>query len=125
MKISTNSAVERASAMVCPGRLRVMPYAASTPAIAPEAPTMIELGMPKIAGSVWYGLVVPAGTPKAIITKLNAESNRILATQDVKDRMSAVGIDTTGGSPEDFAKFIRDEIAKWGPVVKAAGIQPE
>ena len=86
---------------------------------------MIELGMPKIAGSVWYGLVVPAGTPKAIITKLNVESNRILASQDVKDRMSAVGIDTTGGSPEDFAKFIRDEIAKWGPVVKAAGIQPE
>ncbi len=93
--------------------------------IAPDAPTMIELGMPKIAGSVWYGLVVPAGTPKAIITKLNVESNRILATQDVKDRMSAVGIDTTGGSPEDFARFIREEIAKWGPVVKAAGIQPE
>ncbi len=93
--------------------------------IAPEAPTMIELGMPKIAGSVWYGLVVPTGTPKAIINRLNAESNRILAMPEIKERMAGVGIETTGGSPEEFAKFIHDEIAKWGPVVKAAGIQPE
>ena len=93
--------------------------------IAPEAPTMIELGMPKIAGSVWYGLVVPTGTPKAIINRLNAESNRILAMPEIKERMAGVGIETTGGSPEEFAKFIQDEIAKWGPVVKAAGIQPE
>ena len=93
--------------------------------IAPEAPTMIELGMPKIAGSVWYGLVVPTGTPKAIINRLNAESNRILAMPEIKERMAGVGIETTGGSPEEFAKFIQDEIAKWGPVVKAASIQPE
>ena len=93
--------------------------------IAPDAPTMIELGMPKIAGSVWYGLVVPTGTPKAIINRLNAESNRILAMPEIKERMAGVGIETTGGSPEEFAKFIHDEIAKWGPVVKAAGIQPE
>ena len=93
--------------------------------IAPDAPTMIELGMPKIAGSVWYGLVVPTGTPKAIINRLNAESNRILAMPEIKERMAGVGIETTGGSPEEFAKFIQDEIAKWGPVVKAAGIQPE
>jgi len=93
--------------------------------IAPDAPTMIELGMPKIAGSVWYGLVVPTGTPKSIVTRLNTESNRILAMPEVKERMAGVGIETTGGSPEEFARFIRDEIAKWGPVVKAAGIQPE
>jgi tripartite-type tricarboxylate transporter receptor subunit TctC len=69
--------------------------------------------------------MAPAGTPKDIITKLNAESNRILATQDVKERMAATGIDAAGGTPEAFAKFIRDEIAKWGPVVKAAGAKAD
>ena len=108
------------------GRSRIIAVINSTRLpIAPEAPTMIELGMPKIAGSVWYGLVMPSGTPKAIISRLNTESNRILAMPEIKERMAGVGIETTGGSPEDFAKFIHDEIAKWGPVVKAAGIQPE
>lgn len=93
--------------------------------IAPDAPTMIELGYPQIAGSVWYGLVVPSGTPRTIISKLNIESNRILAMQDVRDKLGAVGIDAIGDSPEEFAKFIHEEMAKWGPIVKAAGIQPE
>ena len=109
------------------GRTRVL--AVTTPArlpIAPDAPTMIELGYPQVTGSVWYGLVVPAGTPKTVIARLNAESNRILATQEVKDRMAGVGIDAAGGgTPEEFGIFIREEIAKWGPVVKAAGIIPE
>lgn len=108
------------------GRTRVIAViSAARLSIAPEAPTMIELGYPKIAGSVWYGLVVPAGTPKTIITRLNIESNRILSLPEVKDRMAAVGIDANGGTPEEFAKFIGDEIAKWGPIVKAAGIKPE
>jgi tripartite-type tricarboxylate transporter receptor subunit TctC len=104
------------------GRTKVL--AAISPArlsIAPDAPTMIELGYPKVAASIWYGMMVPAGTPKALITKLNAESNRALALPDVKDRLAAAGIDTAGGTPEDFAKFIGDELAKWGPVVKASG----
>lgn len=108
------------------GRTRVL--AVVSPArlpIAPEAPTMAEAGYPQVAGSVWYGLVVTAGTPKTVIQRLNAESNRILATQEVKDRMAAVGIDVIGDTPEEFAIFIRNEIAKWGPVVKAAGIHPE
>jgi tripartite-type tricarboxylate transporter receptor subunit TctC len=82
---------------------------------------MAELGYPRVAGSVWYGLMAPAGTPKKIIAMLNAESNRILATQEVKDRMAGAGIDAAGGTPEEFGNFIRAELAKWGPVVKAAG----
>lgn len=93
--------------------------------IAPDAPTMTEIGLPKVTGSVWYGLVLPAQTPKAVINRLNAESNRALALPEIKDRLSAMGIDTASGTPEDFARFIREEIARWGPVVKAAGIQPE
>ena len=104
------------------GRTKVL--AAISPArlpIAPDAPTMTELGFPKIAASIWYGLMAPAGTPRTIVMKLNAESNRILALADVKERLGGAGIDTAGGSPEDFAKFIGDEMAKWGPVVKASG----
>jgi hypothetical protein len=66
-------------------------------------------------------MMVPAGTPKAVITRLNTESNKALALADVKERLSGAGIDTAGGTPEGYATFVRDEIAKWGPVVKASG----
>ena len=104
------------------GRTKVL--AAISPArlpIAPDAPTMTELGFAKVAASIWYGMLVPAGTPKALITKLNVEANKALAMPDVKERLAGAGIDVGGGSPEDYAKFIRDELAKWGPVVKASG----
>jgi len=104
------------------GRTKVL--AAISPTrlpIAPEAPTMTELGFPKVAASIWYGMMVPAGTPKAVITRLNTESNKALALADVKERLSGAGIDTAGGTPEGYATFVRDEIAKWGPVVKASG----
>ena len=104
------------------GRTKVL--AAISPArlpIAPDAPTMTELGFGKVAASIWYGTMAPAGTPKALIAKLNAESNKALAMNDVKERLSGAGIDTAGGTPEDYAKFVRDELAKWGPVVKASG----
>lgn len=108
------------------GRTRVLAAISPTRLAAfPDTPTMAELGYPRVAASIWYGLMAPAGTPKDIITKLNAESNRILATQEVKERMAATGIDAAGGTPEAFAKFIRDEIAKWGPVVKAAGAKAD
>jgi tripartite-type tricarboxylate transporter receptor subunit TctC len=88
-----------------------------------DVPTMKELGFPRVDAEVWYGLLAPAGTPKPIIAKLNAESRRVLAAQDVKDRLTVAGIDTTGGTPEEFGKFIRAELDKWGPVVKAAGVK--
>jgi len=66
-------------------------------------------------------MMAPAGTPKTLIAKLNAESNKALALSDVKERLSGAGIDTAGGTPEDYAKFVREELAKWGPVVKASG----
>jgi tripartite-type tricarboxylate transporter receptor subunit TctC len=105
------------------GRTRVL--AAISPqrlALFPEAPTMKEIGYPQVAASIWYGLMAPAGTPRPIVAKLNAEANRVLGLQDVKERMAGAGIDAAApNQPEDFAKFVRDELAKWGPVVKAAG----
>jgi tripartite-type tricarboxylate transporter receptor subunit TctC len=103
----------RALAVTSPARL----------AAFPDIPTMKELGFPRVDGTVWYGLLAPAGTPKNIIAKLNAESNRVLAMPDVKEKLTRAGIDAAGGTPEEFAKFIRAEYDKWGPVVKAAGVK--
>ena len=105
---------------------RVKAFAVTSPArlaAFPDVPTMKELGLPRVDGSVWYGLLAPAATPKAIVAKLNAESRRVLASPDVKERLTGAGIDAAGGSPEEFATFIRAESAKWGPVVKAAGVK--
>ena len=109
------------------GRTRVL--AAISPrrlVLFPEVPTMIEIGYPQVAASIWYGLMAPAGVAKPIIAKLNAETNRVLGLQEVKDRMAGAGIDAAApNAPEDFVKFIRDELAKWGPVVKAAGAKAD
>jgi tripartite-type tricarboxylate transporter receptor subunit TctC len=105
---------------------RVKALAVTSPArlaAFPDIPTMKELGYPRVDGMVWYGLMAPAGTPKPIIAKLNAESNRVLAMQDLKDRLTNAGVDAAGGTPEEFGKFIRAEYDKWGPVVKAAGVK--
>ena len=88
-----------------------------------DIPTMKELGLGRVDGEVWYGLLAPAGTPRNIIAKLNTESRRVLAMQDLKDRLTVAGIDTAGSTPEEFGKFIRAELDKWGPVVKAAGVK--
>ena len=88
-----------------------------------DVPTMKELGFPRVDGQVWYGLLAPAGTPQSIIMKLNAESRRVLAMQDLKDRLTVAGIDAAGSTPEEFGRFIRAELDKWGPVVKAAGVK--
>ena len=103
----------RALAVTSPARLSAFP----------DIPTMKELGFPRVDGTVWYGLLAPAGTPKPIIARINAESNRVLAMPEVKDKLTRAGIDAAGGTPEDFGKFIRAEFDKWGPVVKAAGVK--
>jgi tripartite-type tricarboxylate transporter receptor subunit TctC len=105
---------------------RVMPLAVTSAARVsafPDVPTMKEVGLEKIDGLVWYGLLAPAGTPKSVIAKLNAESMRVLAMPDVKERLAGASIDAAGGTPEAFDKFIRAELAKWAPVVKAAGVK--
>ena len=107
------------------GRVKALAVTSATrlPAFA-DIPTMKELGLARVDGEVWYGLLAPAGTPKNVITKLNTESPRVLAMQDLKDRLTVAGIDATSSTPEEFGRFIRAELDKWGPVVKAAGVQP-
>jgi len=108
------------------GKLR--PLAAASPQrhpLLPDVPTFAELGLPNMNVALWYGVVAPGGTPTPVVQRLNAELNKILAMPDVRKALADQGADVAGGSPEDFAAFMRAEMERWGPVVKAAGIKPE
>jgi tripartite-type tricarboxylate transporter receptor subunit TctC len=93
--------------------------------ILPEVPTMAEAGMTGYETSTWGGLLAPAGTPKATVSKLNAEVNRILALPDVRKTLQDAGIEPGNGSPQQFGDFINSEMVKWAKVAKGANIQPE
>ena len=88
----------------------------------PEVPTIAEAGVPGYAMSNWYGLLVPSATPRASVIKLNAEIVRILNLPDIRDRLASQGAILVGNSPEEFAAFLRSEIATAGKIVKAAGM---
>jgi tripartite-type tricarboxylate transporter receptor subunit TctC len=106
------------------GKLRVL--AAASPQrnrLLPEVPTFAELGHPKVAVSLWYGLLAPAGTLRAAIERLNRETVKALETADVRERLQAQGAEPMPGSPEGFASFMQEEMAKWAPVVKQAGVK--
>jgi len=90
----------------------------------PELPTIAESGVPGYEAATWYGLLAPAGTPKAIVDRLHAEIVKILAT-DTRQRLAAQGFEPAGTTPAEFAGYIKSEIVKWGKVIKAAGIRPE
>jgi len=106
----------------------VRPLAVTTSrraSVAPTVPTMAEAGMAGYETSTWGGLLAPAGTPKPVVAKLNAEVNRILALPDVRQRLQDAGIEPGGGTPQQFSDFLVVEMAKWGKVARDAGIQPE
>ena len=93
--------------------------------LLPEIPTFAELGYPAMDISLWYGIVAPAGTPHAIVQRLNAELVKVLARPDIRESFTKQGTDAAGGSPELFAAFMREEHARWGVVVKEAGIKTD
>lgn len=94
-------------------------------AARPDLPTISEAGLPGYDANTWGGILAPAGTPKEIVVRLNAEINKALAAEDVRAKLIASGIEIQGGTPERFADYIKAEVAKWGKVTKEAGIQPE
>jgi tripartite-type tricarboxylate transporter receptor subunit TctC len=107
---------------------RVRPLAVTTAkrsAGAPELPTMQEAGVAGYEVAGWYGVLAPAKTPQAIITKLNREIVRILHSPDVQGRLAADGSEAVGNTPEQFGAHIKSEVAKWAKVVKEAGIRAE
>jgi tripartite-type tricarboxylate transporter receptor subunit TctC len=104
------------------GKLKALAVTSTTRAAAlPDVPTMAEAGLPGFEASSWFGVLAPAGTPPAIVAKLNAEIGKWLASADAKEKLSAVGANIAGGTPEDFAKHIQLETAKWAKVVKESG----
>ncbi len=93
-----------------------------TPA-APDVPTIAEAGLPGYEQSAWHGLLAPAGTPQAVITKLHAEVARALRSPEVTERFAVQGIDVIGSSPAEFAAFIKQDLVKYEKLVKTAGIR--
>jgi len=95
-----------------------------SPALS-DLPTVAESGVPGYEASTWYGVLAPARTPAAAVERLHGDIVRILAQPEFRERLQAQGFDPVGSSPEEFRAFIRSEIAKWGKVVRDAGIRPE
>jgi tripartite-type tricarboxylate transporter receptor subunit TctC len=92
---------------------------------APDLPTMDELGLKGFDTGVWFGLFAPAGTPKDIVDKLAQAANAAIAADDVRAAFAPQGIDTIGGTPDQFAAYVKSEIAKWAKVIETAGVKPQ
>jgi tripartite-type tricarboxylate transporter receptor subunit TctC len=89
----------------------------------PELPTMEELGFPGFDATAWFGLMGPAGLPRPIVDKLNAETIKILAQPDVRAKLEGLGVQLVGNTPEQFAEIVKSELPMWGKVLKDAGIK--
>src|SRR2546421_7019326 len=108
------------------GRLRALALVAPQRAAAlPEGPTVAEAGLPNFEVTTWYGVLAPAGTPRTIVTRLNADLVKIMHTPDLKERLAAMATDPATSTPEEFADYIKREIAKWGEVVRQAGLKAD
>jgi tripartite-type tricarboxylate transporter receptor subunit TctC len=106
------------------GRLRALAVTtAKRSAIMPELPTIAEAALPGYDASVWFGVFVPAGTPRPVIDRLHAEILKALQTPDLKSRMVSMGTEVSGMGPDDFSAYVRREIPKWANLVKAAGVK--
>lgn len=107
---------------------RVRALAVSTPkrsSVLPDVPTVAEAGVPGYAFTGWWGMVVPARTPREVIVRLNSELAKILAQKDVREKLIGQGADPEHTSPEQFGAYIRSETLKWGKVIRDAKIQAE
>jgi tripartite-type tricarboxylate transporter receptor subunit TctC len=115
-----------AEAQIKSGRVRVVGIAAAKRvALLPDVPTLAEAGIKDAEAIVWFGLAAPAKTPRAIIDKLNAECNRVLALPDVKKRLDELGLEVQGGSPEEFQRFIGSEVERLNRLIKIGALTPE
>ncbi len=93
--------------------------------LAPEVPTVAEAGVPGFEVTVWFGLLAPAGVPRDIILRLNAESTRIINSPEVTDRFLKLGVEPRTGTPEQFGDMVKSEVGRWAKVIKEAGIKAE
>jgi tripartite-type tricarboxylate transporter receptor subunit TctC len=119
-------AIEGALPLVADGRLRALAVtSASRFPLVPDLPTMIESGVDGFVVTSFEGVVAPAGTPAAIVARLNAAINEAVASPDIRARFAALGLEPSTGSPQEFARFFAAETRKWANVVATAGIAAE
>ena len=107
---------------------KIRPLAVTTAkrsALVPDLPTIAEAGLPGYEANNWNGFFVPAKTPRPIISRLNKEITAALNSPDIKDTLFKQGLDAAPSTPEDFAAYMKSEMAKWAKVIKSAGIKPQ
>jgi tripartite-type tricarboxylate transporter receptor subunit TctC len=108
------------------GRLRVLAVGSDKRVqLLPDAPTVSEAGVPGFEAAVWWGIVAPARTPGDIVARLNAETDNALRDPAIIKKLADLGVVTTPGSPDDFARFIATQTELWSAVIKKAGIRPD
>ena len=108
------------------GRLRALAVTTSARmASLPGLPTVAESGLSGFETVTWFGFLLPAATPRDIVTRLNAEIVKVLAQSEARQQFASQGIDIIGGTPEQFAAYIRDEIVKWARVIRESGARAE
>lgn len=118
--------VASALAHIKAGRLRALSVNGPRRSRAlPEIPTAGASGLPGFEVDFWIGILAPASTPAAVVTKLNTEVNRILAQEDIKTRLAALGTDIIGGSVQSFADQIKADVARWSKAIKASGAKAD
>jgi tripartite-type tricarboxylate transporter receptor subunit TctC len=108
------------------GKLRALAVIDSKRAAAlPEVPTVAQAGLSDFDVTTWYGVLAPAGTPRAIVTRLNAEIVAVMQSPEMKERLATMATEPMSSTPEEFADLIRREIVKWGKVVRTAGLKAD
>jgi tripartite-type tricarboxylate transporter receptor subunit TctC len=108
------------------GKLRALAVSsAARVAALPEVPTFAEAGFPGVEDYTWIGMFLPAGTPPAIVQRLNQAANQALAAPEVRERLETLAFEPVGGTPRDFADYLKAEIPKWGKVVREGNIRAE
>lgn len=118
--------VQSATAFVQAGKMRMLGVMSRERAPTfPQVPTLAESGYPNLQVETWYGVMAPAGTPPAIVSKMNAEINQLLTQADVKEAMAKQGLDPAGGKPERLETLVRNELKQWSQVVTRGKIVAE
>ena len=120
------STISPAMPLVRAGKVRALAVTSlKRSPVAPEVPTVAESGLPGYEATAWQGVLAPAGTPREIVGKLNVELVRIVQQPEVRKQLADQGYDPAGTTSDQFAEYVKTEIAKWSKVIKAAGLKAE
>ncbi len=122
----TFTGIPSVAAQIKAGRVRALGVTSTKRATAlPSVPTIAEAGVPGYEVSPWFGVLLPARTPAAIVTRLNGEIVKVLQNPSVHERLAAEGVEPVGNSPAQFAAIIKRELAKWGQLIRETGIRAD